>query len=144
MSGGSDMSRLVVVGNGMVGHRLVEAVRGRDTSGRFEITVLAEERRPSYDRVRLSAWFDDESLELASLPGVDVRLGEPALSLDLAARKVVTSAGGYPYDQLVLATGSYPFVPPVPGRDLAGCFVYRTIDDLESLAAYADGRNTGV
>jgi nitrite reductase (NADH) large subunit len=138
------MSRLVVVGNGMVGHRLVETVRTRDTGHRFEITVLAEEHRPAYDRVRLSAWFDEASLELSSLPGVDLRLAEPALSLDTAARKVVTAAGGYPYDHLVLATGSYPFVPPVPGHDLAGCFVYRTIDDLESLAAYANGRATGV
>src|SRR5581483_7180645 len=70
--------------------------------------------------------------------------GEPALSVDLAARKVCTAGGGYEYDELVLATGSYPFVPPVPGRDLTGCFVYRTVDDLEALTAFATGRQTGV
>jgi nitrite reductase (NADH) large subunit len=136
--------RLVVVGNGMVGHRFVEAVRARDTEGRVEVTVLAEEARPAYDRVRLSAWFDDEPLALADLPGVDVRLGEPALSIDRAARKVTTRDGAHSYDALVLATGSYPFVPPVAGSDLPGCFVYRTIDDLEALTAYSERRRVGV
>jgi nitrite reductase (NADH) large subunit len=136
--------RLVVIGHGMVGHRFVEAVRARDTEGRVEITVLAEEPRAAYDRVRLSAWFDGEPLDLAELPGVDVRLGEPALAIDRAARKVTTADGAYGYDSLVLATGSYPFVPPVTGSDLSGCFVYRTIDDLEALTSYCEGRRVGV
>ncbi len=55
------MNRLVVVGNGMVGHRLVESLRARDGDGRYEVIVLAEEARPAYDRVRLTAWFDDET-----------------------------------------------------------------------------------
>jgi nitrite reductase (NADH) large subunit len=136
--------RIVVVGNGMVGHRFVETLRARDTTRGYEIMVLAEERRPAYDRVRLSSWFDGEPLGLGPVDGVDERLGEPVLGLDPAARKVITSDGGYGYDTLVLATGSYPFVPPVPGRELAGCFVYRTIDDLEALTSYAAGRRTGV
>jgi nitrite reductase (NADH) large subunit len=136
--------RLVVVGHGMVGHRFVEAVRARDPEGRVEITVLAEERRAAYDRVRLSAWFDGEPLDLADLPGVEVRLGEPALAIDRAARKVSTAGGAYGYDTLVLATGSYPFVPPVNGSDLPGCFVYRTIDDLEALTSYCEGKRVGV
>ncbi len=136
--------RLVVVGYGPVGHRLVSALRDRDPDGTWEITVLAEEPRPAYDRVRLSAWFDGEALDLPPVPGVEVRLGEPALTVDPAARKVSTAHGMYEYDALVLATGSYPFVPPVPGRDLPGCFVYRTIDDLEALTAFAAGAGTGV
>ena len=136
--------RLVVVGNGMVGHRLVSALRDRDPGGTWEITVLAEETRPAYDRVRLSAWFDGEPLDLPAVPGVEVHLGEPATALDPAGRKVFTRDGAYGYDELVLATGSYPFVPPVPGTDLPGCFVYRTVDDLEALRAYAEGRSTGV
>jgi nitrite reductase (NADH) large subunit len=136
--------KLVVVGNGMVGHRLVAALRDRDPAGTWEITVLAEEARTAYDRVRLSAWFDGESLDLPEVSGVDVHLGEPVHSLDPAGRKVSTRDATYDYDALVLATGSYPFVPPVPGRDLAGCFVYRTIDDLEALTAFATGRGTGV
>jgi nitrite reductase (NADH) large subunit len=134
--------RLVVVGNGMVGHRLVSALRDRGCP--WEITVLAEEARPSYDRVRLSAWFEGEALDLPPVDGVDWHLGEPARSLDPAGRKVSTADATYAYDALVLATGSYPFVPPVPGRDLPHCFVYRTIDDLEALTAYAGGKATGV
>ena len=71
----------------------------------------------------------------------DLRLGEPARAIDRDRRVVVTDAGEYPYDALVLATGSYPFVPPVDGTDLPGVFVYRTLDDLEAIRALrAHGR----
>jgi nitrite reductase (NADH) large subunit len=141
--------KLVVVGNGMVGQRFVEALAARDTDRRWSVTVLAEEHRRAYDRVRLSAFFegataDDLTLSPAGVPsGVDIRLGEPALAVDRAARVVRTAAGVYPYDALVFATGSRPFVPPVPGTDLRGCFVYRTLDDLEALRGYATGRTVG-
>ena len=102
------ISRLVVVGNGMVGQRFVEALRARDTDGRWRVTVLAEERRPAYDRVRLSAVFDgvdaDELTVHTPDAGVDLRLGEPATGVDRARRVVTTAAGEYPYDALVLAT----------------------------------------
>jgi nitrite reductase (NADH) large subunit len=133
---------LVVVGYGMVGHRLVETLRSREPG--LDITVLGEEDRPAYDRVRLSAWFDGEGLELSPVDGVTLRLGEPALAIDRVARTVTTTAGTYPYDRLVLATGSSPFVPPVPGRDLSGCFVYRTMDDLQALREYARSAQAGV
>src|SRR6266508_3476344 len=135
--------RLVVVGNGMVGHRLVAALRDRDPGGTWEITVLAEEGRPAYDRVRLSAWFDGEALDLPAVDGVAVRLGEPALTLDPAGRKVFTRDAAYDYDALVLATGSYPFVPPIPGRDRPGCYVYRTIEDLEAIRAASHEAKVG-
>ncbi|MQA60096.1 MAG: nitrite reductase large subunit [Actinophytocola sp.] len=142
------MSRtLVVVGNGMVGHRLVEAVRAEDTAGAWRVVVLAEEPRPAYDRVGLSSYvgtWDADTLTLAgsSYPDddlVELRLGDAVVALD-PDRKVVTTASGFEqdYDALVLATGSYPFVPPVPGHDLPGCFVYRTIDDLDAIKAAAD------
>ncbi|MCD0446125.1 nitrite reductase large subunit NirB [Glycomyces sp. A-F 0318] len=140
------MSKLVVIGDGMVGRRFLEAVVQRDPS--WDVTVLAEEPRPAYDRVRLSAFFDGvgaEELSLASdLPGVDVRLGEPATSVDREARVVRSERGEYAYDKLVFATGSYAFVPPVAGADLDGVFVYRTIEDLEAIRARAAGRRHGV
>ncbi|MFF4889961.1 nitrite reductase large subunit NirB [Micromonospora chersina] len=143
MSGG----RLVVVGNGMVGQRFVEALRARDTERRWQVTVLGEERRPAYDRVRLSAFFDGVSAEELNLhtpdDGVELRLGEPALALDRARRVVTTAAGEHPYDALVLATGSSAFVPPIGGVDLPGVFVYRTLDDLTAIRAHAEGRRTG-
>ncbi|WP_435587339.1 nitrite reductase large subunit NirB [Micromonospora aurantiaca (nom. illeg.)] len=140
-------SRLVVVGNGMVGQRFVEALRARDTDGRWRVTVLAEERRAAYDRVRLSAVFDGVDAGDLNLhtpdAGVDLRLGEPATGVDRARRVVTTAAGEYPYDALVLATGSYAFVPPVDGTDLPGVFVYRTLDDLAAIREHARGRRTG-
>ncbi|NYH43416.1 nitrite reductase (NADH) large subunit [Micromonospora jinlongensis] len=143
MSGGD----LVVIGNGMVGQRFVDALRARDPEGRWRVTVLAEERRPAYDRVRLSAYFDgvgESELNLYTPhDGVRLRLGEPATAIDRARQVVSTDVGEYQYDALVLATGSYAFVPPVPGAELPGVFVYRTLDDLAAIRAYASGRRVG-
>ncbi|MEO3773576.1 nitrite reductase large subunit NirB [Micromonospora sp. B9E7] len=143
MNGGN----LVVIGNGMVGQRFVDALRARDPEGRWQVTVLAEERRPAYDRVRLSAYFDGVSESELNLhtphDGVRLCLGEPATAIDRARQVVTTDVGEYPYDALVLATGSYAFVPPVPGAELPGVFVYRTLDDLAAIRSYAEGRRVG-
>jgi nitrite reductase (NADH) large subunit len=142
--------QLVVVGGGMVAHRLVEALRDRDAAGRWQVTVLAEEPRAPYDRVALTTYFsgrdpDDLALgdpDLWSDPRVTLRRGEPVTSVDRPGRAVTTSTGRVvPYDALVLATGSSPFVPPVPGHDLPGCFVYRTVDDVAELRAYVGQRD---
>lgn len=138
---------LVVIGNGMVGQRFVDALRARDPRGRWRVTVLGEERRAAYDRVRLSAFFDGVSEDDLNLhtphDGVRLRLGEPATAIDRERRVVTTAVGEYPYDALVLATGSYAFVPPVPGAELPGVFVYRTLDDLTAIREYARGRRAG-
>jgi nitrite reductase (NADH) large subunit len=134
------MKDLVVIGHGMVGHRLVQALLDRDTAGAWTVTVLGEEPRPAYDRVALSSYVDGTSAEELTLPelGVGMHLGDPATSIDRDARVVHTASGrALRYDALVLATGSVPFVPPVPGRDLPGCFVYRTLDDLDAITAAA-------
>ncbi|GAA3741145.1 nitrite reductase (NADH) large subunit [Spinactinospora alkalitolerans] len=145
------MRQLVVIGNGMVGHRLVEAVRDRDADGTRRIVVLGEEPRPAYDRVALSSYFDgagEKALRLADLTvhdQVELRLGDPAAAIDRGARTVTTAAGErIGYDELVLATGSSAFVPPVPGHDLPGCHVYRTIDDLDAITATARDARAGV
>ncbi len=143
-------SRLVVVGHGMVGHRLVEALTARDRESRYQVTVLSEEARPAYDRVALSSVFDgadEAALRLPALDAtVDLRLGVTAESIDRARRVISTSSGtAIGYDELVLATGSYPFVPPLPGHDAPGCFVYRTLDDLDAIRSAADaGARAGV
>ncbi|WP_280496089.1 nitrite reductase large subunit NirB [Nocardia asiatica] len=142
----------VVVGHGMVGHRFVEALRSRDTEGRWQVIVLSEEQLPAYDRVGLSAYVGSWDASALALPGneyagdelVELRLGQRAESIDKAARKVTTSAGDtLAYDALVLATGSYPFVPPVPGHDHPECFVYRTLDDLDGIRAAAEAAGPG-
>ncbi|MFH8787535.1 nitrite reductase large subunit NirB [Streptomyces roseoverticillatus] len=137
--------RLVLVGHGMVGQRFLEALFEQAPAGpapRWQVTVLAEEPRPAYDRVHLSSWFTGTSAEELSLCpdgflekyGIELHLGDRATAVDRAARTVTTASGReLPYDALVLATGSYPFVPPVPGHDAPGCHVYRTIEDLEGI-----------
>src|SRR4051812_11370859 len=135
---------LVVAGHGMVGHRLVEALRERDLDRTWHIEVLAEEPRPAYDRVALSSYvdtWDPAALTLPAVPDVSISLGDPVVRIDRDARFVVTRSGRQvAYDALVLATGSYPFVPPVEGRELPGCFVYRTIDDLDQIRAAVSRR----
>lgn len=139
--------QLVVVGGGMVARRLIDALRARDTAGEWAVTLLCEEPRAPYDRVALTSYFtgrdpDDLALggqELWDDPLVTLRRGVAATSVDRAARTVATSDGRtLPYDSLVLATGSYAAVPPVPGKDLRGAFVYRTIDDVAALRAYVE------
>ncbi len=143
-------SKLLVVGNGMVGQRFLESL---PIDAPFSITVLCEEPRAAYDRVQLSAFFCGKSAEDLALVeasffethDIALRLNERAVSID-RDRQVVRTSGGQEleYDFLVLATGSYPFVPPIPGRDRPGCHVYRTIEDLESIRKSAAGVRTGV
>lgn len=146
---------IVVVGHGMVGHRLVEAVRARDADGSLRITVLAEEGDAAYDRVGLTSYTESWDRALLALPGNDyagdqrvrLLLNTRVTQIDRATKSVVTAAGQrHRYDTLVLATGSYAFVPPVPGHDLTACHVYRTFDDLDAIRAGAqrtlDGGHT--
>ncbi|WP_407726802.1 nitrite reductase large subunit NirB [Rhodococcoides fascians] len=146
------MKNAVVVGHGMVGHRFVEALRARDEGAEWKITILCEEALPAYDRVGLSSYvgaWDHKELALAGndYPGdslVEMRTGVRAERVDRDHRTVVTSAGDtVQYDALVLATGSYPFVPPIAGHDLPACFVYRTLDDLDRIRARADAAGPG-
>ena len=128
--------KIAVIGNGMVGQRFLEQLASR---GEFEITVFCEEPRPAYDRVQLTSFFSGKSAadlsvakkEFFEKARVTLRLNDAVLSID-PVRKVLRSARyrEIAYDKLVLATGSHPFVPKVPGHDRRDCFVYRTIEDL--------------
>src|SRR3989344_3673450 len=118
--------KIVVIGNGMVGQRFLEQLTSRLTSDAIDVTVFCEEPRPAYDRVQLTSFFSGKSaadlnladLKLLGKSGVTLRLNDAVLAVD-PQRKVVRSARyrEVPYDKLVFATGSYPFVPPVSGRD---------------------------
>ncbi|MBV9352366.1 MAG: nitrite reductase large subunit [Mycobacterium sp.] len=150
---------VVVVGHGMVGHRFVEALRARDTEGSWQITVLAEESDAAYDRVGLTGYTEHWQRDLLALPGNDyagdervrLLLSSRVTEIDRATKSALTADGQrYRYDTLVLATGSYAFVPPVPGHELPACHVYRTLDDLDAIRADAQRTlqaahtNTGV
>ncbi len=145
------MLKVVVVGNGMVGHHYVEQLAASETEA--QITVIGGETRPAYDRVHLSEVFSGRSPEDLALTtrdhyrelGVDAHFGDAVASIDRDNKTVTTDSGKqYAYDKLVLATGSYPFVPPVKGNDLEPCLVYRTIDDLGEIQAQAKGAKVGV
>jgi nitrite reductase (NADH) large subunit len=140
---------VLVIGHGPVGHRLVEALRARDTDGSWQITVLAEETDAAYDRVGLTGYTEHWERDLLALPGNDyagdervrLLLRSRVIEIDRAAKSVLAVDGQrHRYDALVLATGSYAFVPPVPGHDLPACHVYRTLDDLDAIRA--DARRT--
>jgi nitrite reductase (NADH) large subunit len=145
---------LVVVGHGMVAHKLLESLVERGATAEWRIVVFCEENRLAYDRVGLSSYFDGATEEDLSLvapgffdsAGLDVLVGDAVVAVDRTASSVRSARGTVvPYDALVFATGSYPFVPPVPGHDLPGCFVYRTLDDLDAIRTWsADCRRGAV
>lgn len=148
------MSRtLLVVGHGMAGHRLVEEVRRLDTAGQWRIVAVTDDSRRAYDRVALSSYLtsgDERALDLvtpetAGDPLVDLRVCTRVREIDVRSRTAHCADGGrLTYDALVLATGSRPFVPPVAGHDRDGCFVYRTLDDLDALRRAARPDEAGV
>jgi nitrite reductase (NADH) large subunit len=148
------MMRIAVIGNGMVGQRFLEQLvaQGKAKGAELEITVFCEEPRPAYDRVQLTSFFSGKTASDLALVKNDffadskitLRLNDSVLAVD-PVNKVVRSTRyrEVPYDKLVFATGSNPFVPPVTGRDRRDCFVYRTIEDLETIAAKAAGARIG-
>ena len=144
--------KIVVIGNGMVGQRFLEQLTSRLSSDAIDVTVFCEEPRAAYDRVQLTSFFAGKSaIDLSVVPerffedkAITLRLNDPVISID-RANKTVRSARyrEVPYDKLVLATGSYPFVPPIPGHDRRGCYVYRSIEDLEVIRAAAKKSRIG-
>lgn len=144
---------LAVVGHGMVGHHFLEQCVSRNLHLDYQIVVFGEERYAAYDRVHLSEYFAGRSAESLSLVegdffarhGIELRLSQCVTAIDRDARVIRTASGHETHwDKLVLATGSYPFVPPVKGGDSAACFVYRTLDDLDAIAAKAKHSRRGV
>ncbi|MDP3676558.1 MAG: nitrite reductase large subunit NirB, partial [Novosphingobium sp.] len=138
---------LVVVGNGMAGCRAVEELLARD-AGRYRITIFGAEPRVNYNRIMLSPvlageksfdeivingqdWYDEHGIALIA--------GDPVSRVDRAARTVTTRSGlTTGYDRLLIATGSDPFIIPVPGKDLPGVIGFRDMNDVETMLAAAD------
>ena len=137
----------------MVGQNFLQTMAASDAADGYEIITFCEEPRPAYDRVHLSEYFSGKTAEDLSIVdddffqtnNVKIFLGEKAVAIDRANKSVVSDQGNIiNYDKLVIATGSYPFVPPIPGHDRDGCCVYRTIEDLEAIVAGAKNANIGV
>ncbi len=139
--------RLVVIGNGMAGCRAVEEILARDPD-RFDVTIFGAEPRVNYNRIMLSPvlagekafddivingedWYADNAITLVA--------GDPVVAIDRTARTVLARSGRIAsYDRLLIATGSDPFIIPVPGRDLAGVVTFRDLDDVDRMLAAAD------
>src|SRR5437764_599967 len=145
---------LVVAGTGMAGAKVVEEVLAREPD-RFNIRMFGAEPHGTYNRILLSTvlggFTDPEQLWLNPLEWYEsrrvfVHAGVKVESIDRVNR-VVTGAGGKvvePYDILVLATGSRPFVPPLEGLGQQGVFVFRTLEDCEAIAGYAQNCDQAV
>ncbi len=145
--------RILVVGNGMVGHKFVESLVQSPKKEDYELLVFSGEPRLAYDRVQLSSYFSGASAADLALTdenfyndnGVQFVLDDKVVAIDKAKKVVTTQSGrSESYDRLVLATGSFPFVPPIPGKDQDHCLVYRTIEDLEAITASAKESKVGV
>ncbi|MEW4982220.1 MAG: nitrite reductase large subunit NirB [Cycloclasticus sp.] len=149
----SDKKQLVVIGNGMVGHKFLQSMTQSEAMQDYEITTFCEETRLAYDRVQLTSYFNGKTEDDLSLvePGffednnITVHMGDRASTIDRKS-KTVTSENGISisYDKIVLATGSFPFVPPIPGHERDNCFVYRTIDDLIDITKAGEQSKVGV
>lgn len=153
---GADKMRIVVVGNGMVGHYFVDELikaNQADDDTQLSVTVLSAEPRLAYDRVHLSEYFSGKTAEELALTtpeyyqqnDIQFELSAKVVNINKLAKTVTVESGDvFEYDKLVLATGSYPFVPPIPGNDQPHCLVYRTIEDLEDISASSAVSKVGV
>ena len=144
---GHPAERLVVIGNGMAGCRAVEEILARDP-GRYAVTIFGAEPRVNYNRIMLSpvlagekafedivindaAWYADNAITLVS--------GDAVTHIDRTARTVAARSGRIePYDRLLIATGSDPFIIPVAGHDLPGVVTFRDLDDVDKMLAAAE------
>lgn len=140
------MIKVIVVGNGMVGYKFCEKFITKKGQEEYQITVFGEEPRRAYDRVHLSEYFGEKSADDLSLStaawyeenNITLNTSELVLKIDKENKIISTHLHQeYAYDYLVLATGSSAFVPPIKGVEKEGVFVYRTIEDLDAIMAYA-------
>lgn len=145
--------RILVVGNGMVGHKFIDNLVNHEQADEYKVITFSEEPRLAYDRVQLSKYFSGSSAEDLALTNADYYneksvefiLKDKVVDLDFDNKEVITASGRREgYDKLILATGSFPFVPPIPGNNGEHCLVYRTIEDLEAITASATVSKVGV
>ncbi len=150
----ANKQKLVILGNGMAGARVAEEILKRGGGALFEITIIGGEPHGNYNRILLSNVLNgtqspDEiiinSLEWYKQNDVCLLAGVPAISIHRRKRAVMMlDAREIPYDKLIIATGSRPFVPQIPGTDRYGVFVFRTLEDCTSIAKYARHSKTAV
>lgn len=145
--------KIIVVGNGMVGHKFIENLIEHPDYSQYQVVTFSEEPRLAYDRVKLSSYFSGSTVADLMLTssdyydehGVQFIVNDKVVQIDKLNKSITTASGRTEqYDKLILATGSFPFVPPIPGKDSPHCLVYRTIEDLEAITASAEHSQVGV
>jgi nitrite reductase (NADH) large subunit len=144
--------KVIVVGNGMVGHHFIDQLNKTNTN-EYSIATFSEESRLAYNRVMLTSYFAGSSADDLALTtpqgydeqGVEYYVNEEVISIERDFKKLTTASGKVlSYDKLVLATGSFPFVPPVPGKDQDHIHVYRTLNDLDAIENSSESSQVGV
>jgi len=145
--------KIIVIGNGMVGHNFIEKLVESECSDKVEIITFSEEPYLAYDRVYLSSYFSGSSADDLSLVkgnfyqdnNIKVYLNDKVISINRDDKSVISANGEIIfYDTLIIATGSYPFVPPIQGNDRKNCFVYRTLQDLDNIREASKQAKVGV
>ena len=135
------MEKLVVVGAGMASGRALEHIF-EEAPGRFDVTLFGAEPRGNYNRLMLSPVLAGEKeyeqiithdAEWYRDHGVQTRFGETVTGIDRARKVIVSKTGETPYDKLIIATGSAPFIIPLPGKDLPGVMAFRDLDDVNRM-----------
>ncbi len=144
--------KLVVIGAGMASGRMLEKLS--DAGGDFDITLLNAEPRGNYNRLMLSPVLSGEKTyqqiithddDWYAQNSIACHFGAPVTGIDRASKTVTTTKGTYPYDALVISTGSAPFIIPVAGKDLKGVVAYRDLEDTNAMiAASAPGASAVV
>ena len=144
---------MVIIGNGMVSCRYCEELVAKGLNQTYKIVVIGEEEKPAYDRVKLTSYARDREFNNILLKpanwykeqGIQLILGESVTSIDTDKKSLITSKNqNISYSSLVFATGSSAFIPPVPGNDLDGVFVYRTFKDVNRISEYASKSRVAV
>lgn len=147
-----EQTKIIVVGNGMVGHKFIDALLTQPEAN-IRISIFCAEPRLAYDRVQLTSYFSGSTEHDLALTDeqyyqkhdVHYRIGDKVTTIDRHTQQVTTQSGHVEhYDTLILATGSYPFVPQIPGNEQPHCHVYRTIEDLQAIEASSKISQSGV
>ena len=148
----SKKQTLVVIGNGMVGHHFLVSLMASDIKNQYQVVTFCEESRAAYDRLHLTDYFTGKTADDLSMVedgffesnGITIHIGDKATEVNLQHKTVSSEKGlSISYDKLVMATGSYAFVPLISGHDREQCLVYRTIDDLDEIKAAAEKSKVG-
>ena len=133
--------KLVIIGAGMASGRVIETLVETNPEA-YDITLFNAEPRGNYNRIMLSPVLSGEKTfedivthddDWYARHGVTCRFGEHVVKIDPNAKVVEGQNGPVPYDKLVIATGSAPFIIPVPGKDLTGVITYRDLDDTNAM-----------